>query len=85
MEPNQGAQELRRAVGESDLELTRRHVLEGRRMVAEQRIRIQRLREQGLDLTEAASDLHVFEQLSAMFEAHLLLLEGAERPGGKLN
>lgn len=85
MGPNQGAQELRRAADERELELTRRHVLEGRRMVAEQRIRVQRLREQGLDLTEAASDLHVFEQLSAMFEEHLLVLEPTERPGGNLN
>src|SRR5262245_1021551 len=63
---------------ESELDLARRHVLEGRRIVAEQRVRVQQLREQDLDASDAAYDLDLFERVSAIFEEHLLVLEAAE-------
>jgi len=54
-----------------ELELARRHVLEARRIIAEQRQRVQKLREEGGDTTEAEQSLDFFEQSLANFEGHL--------------
>jgi len=64
-----GAQE------ESMLDLARRHVLDGRRIVAQQRLRIELLRAKGRDTNAAELTLEVFEKSQAIFEDHLRELE----------
>jgi hypothetical protein len=61
---------------ETDLEMAQRHVASGRRIVAEQRERVARLKIfPGRDAHAAQKDLEPFEDSLAMFEEHLKSLQ----------
>jgi hypothetical protein len=61
--------------GESILDVARRHVVDGRRIVATQRLRIERLRADGRDTESAERILRLFERSQDIFEKHLRELE----------
>jgi hypothetical protein len=61
--------------GESMLDIARRHVADGRRLVAVQRLRIERLRAQRRDTETAERILGLFEKSQEIFETHLQQLE----------
>lgn len=61
----------------TELETATRHVTEGRRIVAEQRARVDRLRATGRDTYGAEQELRLFEDSLAIFEDHLLWLQKA--------
>lgn len=63
--------------GETELEMTRRHVREGAEHVANQRALIARLQEQALPTEEAEALLITFEDLQSQHEAHLARIEAA--------
>ena len=63
------------------LNVARRHVFEGRRIVAEQRALVERFRERGLDTRNAERSLDLFRQSLAIFEDHLRELEHALHQG----
>jgi hypothetical protein len=60
---------------ESLLDVTRSHVLDGRQIVANQRLRIERLRAEGRDTESAERILGAFERSQEIFEKHLHDLE----------
>jgi DNA invertase Pin-like site-specific DNA recombinase len=65
---------------ENELERAVRHVREGRRIVAEQRDRVARLKSLGLDTREAESNLRIFRDTLAIFQDHLKALQKPHRP-----
>jgi hypothetical protein len=68
---------------ETELEMVRRHILQGADHVARQRARVDRLRTGGLPLEAAEALLAVFEDLQHQHEAHLARIEqGAKVPRG---
>ena len=60
---------------ESLLDVARRHVLDGRQLVADQRLRVKRLRAGGCDTHSAERVLRLFERSQDIFEKHLRELE----------
>jgi hypothetical protein len=60
---------------ESLLEVARRHVLDGRQLVASQRLRVERLRAAGRNTDSAERILGLFEKSQDIFERHLRDLE----------
>jgi hypothetical protein len=56
---------------ETELEMAQRHVTEGRRIVAEQREGVARLKISSHDFHAAQKDLELFEDSLAIFEADL--------------
>jgi hypothetical protein len=61
--------------GDSILEVARRHVLTGRQIVANQRLRIEYLKAKGLSTSDAETTLALFERSQEIFEDHLRELE----------
>jgi hypothetical protein len=61
----------------TELETAERHVTEGRRIVAEQRAKVDRLPKIGGDTYNAEQELRLFEDSLAIFEDHLLWLRKA--------
>ena len=60
---------------ESLLDVTRRHVLDGRQLVADQRLRIERLCSEGRDTNSADRILGLFERSQDILETLLRALE----------
>jgi hypothetical protein len=56
---------------ESELEQARRHVAEGRRLIAAQEDLIKSLKAQGKPTDNAEATLETFKRCQAMFEGHL--------------
>jgi hypothetical protein len=59
----------------NSLEVARRHVLDGRQLVADQRLRLERLRADGRNTDSAERILGLFERSQDIFETHLRELE----------
>ena len=62
--------------GESKLAQATRHVAEGRRIVAQQRERVARLKASGRDTTRSEELLDQFERTLAIFEDDLKAIQG---------
>jgi hypothetical protein len=60
---------------ETDIEAAHRRVTQGRRIVAEQRDKIARLKAQGGDARDAQKQLRLFENALAIFEEDLAALQ----------
>jgi hypothetical protein len=67
-----------RAPTDRGLERARLHVLEGLRIVADQRKRIEQMRRRGLEVSGAQSTLDLFEQSLVILEDHLQSMESEE-------
>ena len=65
---------------EDALTLAIRHVAQARRIVWQQRVRIERLKALGADATCAEETLRMFERNLKIFEDHRDCLAGAPRP-----
>ena len=61
----------------TEREKAEQYVTEGRRIVAEQQAKVDRLRATGRETYDAEQELRVFEDLLAIFEDHLLWLQKA--------
>lgn len=61
---------------ETELEMVRRHVRNGERLVTDQRALLARLRTSGLPIEEAEALLGNLEDVQRMHEAHLVRIEG---------
>jgi hypothetical protein len=72
------------AAGESKRALAARHVAEGRKIVARQRLLIAKQKEAGRETTHSENLLAQFERTLAVFEDHLQEIE-AESAGGELS
>ena len=62
------------------LEMVRRHVAKGERIIAEQEALIERLRKQGLDTSEAERALESYRGILEQMRAHLAHAESINRP-----
>jgi hypothetical protein len=62
-------------MSEDQLEMARRHVIEGRQVIAKQQELVSRLRGSGKDTSKDERLLRRFEQNQAMFEKDLETLE----------
>ena len=62
----------------TELENAEQYVTEGRRVVTEQREKVDRLRATGGDIYGAEQELRFFEGSLAIFEDHLLWLRTAQ-------
>lgn len=56
---------------ETEIEMVRRHVEEGAKHIARQRLLVARLRQEGLPTQEAANLLATFEAIQRQHEDHL--------------
>ena len=65
---------------ETELEIAQRHVTEGRRIVAEQRERVARLKISSRDFHAAQKDLELYADSLAIFEADLAALLANKAP-----
>jgi hypothetical protein len=63
---------------ETELEMARRHVTEGRVLVRRQRQTLAKLRENGHPTATAEQLLLLLESIQALYEDHLVRLEGCE-------
>lgn len=61
----------------TEREKAEQYVTEGRRIVAEQQAKVDRLRATGRETYDAEQELRVFEDSLAIFEDHLLWLQKA--------
>jgi hypothetical protein len=60
---------------QTELEMARRRIAQGCRLVAEQREKVARLKARGADSYEAQKELDLFEDSLATFEEHLAALQ----------
>jgi hypothetical protein len=60
------------------IDLARRHILKGRKIVADQHNRVERLREQGRDTSKAEETLGLFTRSLAIFEDHFETLQSVQ-------
>jgi hypothetical protein len=67
--------ETEKPTAESKEELAWRHVAKGRRIVADQRTRVERLKEQGRNTENAERILALFTQSLVIFEDHLKIIK----------
>jgi hypothetical protein len=68
-------------MAETLLEMARRHVAEGERVVAEQEVKLEQLRKARLDISEAEDALASYRKTLAELHAHLAQLESIDQRG----
>lgn len=69
-------------MAETPLEMARRHVVEGERILAEQEARVERLRRNGIDISEAEDALETYRKTLAQMRTHLAQLESLNQRDG---